>query len=125
MKNPNFILIDDDKIMLFLIEYEIKKHFDDSSIKSYSKSDVAFNFIHDNFSELKNTVLLLDLNMPVMDGFQILENLISISHTLKVIIVTSSISDEDREKALSYSFVHGYINKPLKCLELKKVLLNI
>jgi CheY-like chemotaxis protein len=35
--------------------------------------------------------------MPVMDGFQVLENLISISHTLKVIIVTSSISDEDRK----------------------------
>jgi FixJ family two-component response regulator len=75
MENPNFILIDDDKIMLFLIEFEIKKHFDNSS-KSYFKSDVAFNFIHDNFSELENTVLLLDLNMPVMDGFQVLENLI-------------------------------------------------
>ena len=125
MENPNFILIDDDETMLFLIEFEIQKHFDNSSIKSYFKSDVAFNFIHDNFSELENTVLLLDLHMPVMDGFQILENLISISHTLKVIIVTSSISDEDREKALSYSFVYGYINKPLKCLELKTVLLNI
>jgi hypothetical protein len=33
MENPNFILIDDDKIMLFLIEFEIKKHFDNSSIK--------------------------------------------------------------------------------------------
>jgi CheY-like chemotaxis protein len=61
--------------MLFLIEFEIKKHFDNSSIKSYFKSDVAFNFIHDNFSELENTVLL-DLNMPVMDGFQVLENLL-------------------------------------------------
>jgi CheY-like chemotaxis protein len=73
---------------------KLKKHFDNSSIKSYFKSDVAFNFIHDNFSELENTVLL-DLNMPVMDGFQVLENLISISHILKVIIVTSLISDED------------------------------
>jgi CheY-like chemotaxis protein len=36
--------------------------------------------------------------MPVMDGFQVLENLISISHTLKVIIVTSLISDEDRKR---------------------------
>jgi CheY-like chemotaxis protein len=35
----------------------------------------------------------------------------------KVIIVTSSISDEDREKALSYSFVHGYINKPLNWIK--------
>jgi FixJ family two-component response regulator len=96
-------LIDDDKIMLFF-NLKLKKHFDNSSIKSYFKSDVAFNFIHDNFSELENTVPIIDLNMPVMDGFQVLENLISISHTLKV-IVTSSISDEDRK--VSYSFVHG------------------
>jgi CheY-like chemotaxis protein len=48
--------------------------------------------------------------MPVMDGFQVLENLISISHTLKVIIVTSSISDEDRKRRC-LTFVHGYINK--------------
>jgi CheY-like chemotaxis protein len=125
MGNPNFILIDDDKIMLFLIEFEIKKHFDSSAIASYVRSDVAFNFIHDHHNELKDTVVLLDLNMPVMDGFQVLENLKSVSHKLKVIIVTSSMSDEDREKAMDYSFVEGYINKPLKGLELKRILANI
>lgn len=124
MEKPNFILIDDDKIMLFLIEFEIKKHFDGGSIASYMKSDVAFDFINDNSNELENTVILLDLNMPVMDGFQVLENLNTISHTLKVIIVTSSISDEDRKKTLTYPFVQGYINKPLKGLELKKILAN-
>ena len=124
MEKPNFILIDDDKIMLFLIEFEIKKHFENSSVVSYMKSDIAFNFIHNNFNELEGTVILLDLNMPVMDGFQVLENLNAISHNLKVIIVTSSISDEDRERTMTYPFVQGYINKPLKGLELKKILSN-
>ena len=124
MEKPNFILIDDDKIMLFLIEFEIKKHFVSSSIVRYDKSDVAFNFIRQNVSELENTVILLDLNMPVMDGFQVLEKLSTISHNLKVIIVTSSISDEDRERTMAYPFVKGYINKPLKGLELKKLFLD-
>lgn len=124
MENSNFILIDDDKIMLFLIEFEIKKHFENCSIVSYTKSDVAFNFIHDNSRELVNTVILLDLNMPVMDGFQVLEKLNSFSPHLKVIVVTSSISDVDREKTLIYPFVQGYINKPLKGLELKRILEN-
>ncbi|MEZ7505132.1 response regulator [Flavobacterium sp. Arc2] len=124
MEKPNFILIDDDKIMLFLIEFEIKKHFDSSSIVSYDRSDVAFNFIHHNVRDLENTVILLDLNMPVMDGFQFLENLNSFSHNLKVIIVTSSISDEDREKTMIYPFVKEYINKPLKGLDLKRIIAN-
>jgi CheY-like chemotaxis protein len=124
MEKPNFILIDDDKIMLFLIEFEIKRHFKNMSIASYVKSDAAFNFIQDNSNGLEDTVVLLDLNMPVMDGFQVLESLKSISHNLKVIIVTSSISDEDKEKAMNYSFVQGYINKPLKGLELKNLLIN-
>jgi CheY-like chemotaxis protein len=124
MGKPNFILIDDDKIMLFLIEFEIKRHFENSSIVSYVKSDVAFDFIHRNSQELGETVVLLDLNMPVMDGFQVLENLKAISHNLKVIIVTSSISDEDRKKTIAYPFVYGYINKPVKGLELKRILAN-
>jgi CheY-like chemotaxis protein len=124
MGKPNFILIDDDKIMLFLIEFEIKRHFENSSIVSYVKSDVAFDFIHRNSQELAETVVLLDLNMPVMDGFQVLESLNGISHKLKVIIVTSSISDEDRAKTMTYPFVYGHINKPLKGLELKSILEN-
>jgi hypothetical protein len=68
MENPNFILIDDDKIML--LNLKLKNILINSSIKSYFKSDVAFNFIHDNFSELENTVLLLDLKYACY-GFSI------------------------------------------------------
>lgn len=124
MENLNFIVLDDDKIMLFLIEFEIKKLFKNYTITSYDKSDVAFDFIRKNANELDNTILLLDLNMPVMDGFQVLESLNLFSHKLKVIIVTSSISDEDREKTMIYPFVYGYINKPLKGVELKSIIAN-
>jgi CheY-like chemotaxis protein len=125
MEKPKFILIDDDKIMLFLLEFEIKRCFKNMSILSYVQSDAAFDFIQDNFNALQDTVVLLDLNMPVMDGFQVLEKLRVIPHNLIVIIVTSSISDEDREKAMNYPFVQGYITKPLKGLELKNLLLKI
>lgn len=124
MINPNFILVDDDKIMLFLIELEIKKHFKDATRVSFCKSDLAFNYMKENASNLKDTVVLLDLNMPVMDGFQLLRELNSFSHTLKVIIVTSSISDQDKSEAVAYPFVLGYINKPLKALEIQNVLLK-
>lgn len=61
-------------------------------------------------------VILLDINMPVMDGFEFLDEFDRNSkcrqHT-KVFILTSSNQDEDRKKALSYSCVKGYFDKPL------------
>lgn len=123
MKKPDFILIDDDKIMLFLIEIELKKHFKDSTIISYVKSDVAVKYIQENSNELANTVVLLDLNMPVMDGFQVLEILNLIPTKLKVVIVTSSISEDDKTKTTNYPFVLNFMTKPFKGIDLQSILL--
>jgi hypothetical protein len=88
---------------------EIKKHFENSSIVSYVKSDVAFDFIHELQWVRRHGGFI---KYACYGWFPVLENLISISHNLKVIIVTSSISDEDRRKSHGLSFVHGHINKP-------------
>jgi hypothetical protein len=66
-------------------------------------------------------VVLLDLKYACYGWFKY-ENLNSISHKLKVIIVTSSISDETGKLVLS--FVHGHINKPLR-FRIKSILENI
>ncbi|WPR71920.1 response regulator [Flavobacterium sp. NG2] len=124
MKTPDFILIDDDKIMLFLIELEIKKHFKNCISLSFTKADDAVRYIQENKSELTHSIILLDLNMPVMNGFQVLEILNLNSTELKVIIVTSSISEDDKAKTMGYSFVLDYMNKPIKGLDLQSLLMS-
>lgn len=60
-------------------------------------------------------VILLDLNMPVMDGWQFLDEFTQIKPAKKITIyiVSSSIDPEDVERAKTYEDVHNYIIKPV------------
>ncbi len=60
-------------------------------------------------------VILLDLNMPVMDGWQFLDEFTQIQppHKITIYIVTSSINPEDMERAKAYEDVVNYIVKPV------------
>jgi CheY-like chemotaxis protein len=62
-------------------------------------------------------VILLDINMPEMDGFQFLDAYQQLSNTHKaravVVMLTSSPDPADRARALAHGCVHGYVVKPI------------
>ncbi|TBW25779.1 response regulator [Gramella sp. KN1008] len=72
-------------------------------------------------------VILLDLNMPIMDGWQFLDEFTSIPTKKKIIIyiVTSSINPEDMEKAKKYDSISNYLVKPISVEDLKDILENM
>jgi len=70
-------------------------------------------------------LILLDINMPEMSGFEFLDVMVEedFPHKIDVIIVTSSISGKDRAKADEYpQFVRNFITKPINIDHLKKIL---
>ena len=64
-------------------------------------------------------VIFLDLNMPIMDGYQFVDEFEKISETLKgktkIVVLTTSLNPSDFERSKKYPSITKYINKPLSC----------
>ena len=102
MININTIyIIDDDAIAIFGIKKILKRTITYDTIFEFENGAQALKHIVRNFSETGSTpdVIFLDLNMPIMDGWQFLEALLKIPIKKKLIIniVTSSIDPADAE----------------------------
>ena len=73
----------------------------------------------------KPCIIILDINMPRMNGFEFLEEYNKKDYTVKIItMLTSSDQIHDREKALQFKCVHGYSVKPLEVENLRKLIEN-
>ena len=85
----------------------VKNSTDESLIYLKSLSDV------NEFPQ----VIFLDLNMPGKDGFSFLSEFENLNEGLKlnckIIVLSSSISPDDINKASTNKFVYKYVNKPL------------
>lgn len=69
-------------------------------------------------------IIFLDIDMPLMDGFQFLDEFGNLSEKTKekcsIIMLTSSISPADVNRSKKYDYVRKYINKPLTLENLEK-----
>jgi CheY-like chemotaxis protein len=104
-------LVDDDKIFLLTAKFSLKRVFPEADIQSFSNAEEAIN----RLIEEKPDLLLLDLNMPVMDGWTFLEQLEEKGSavTFPIYIVSSSIDPSDINRANEHTHVMGFIEKPL------------
>ncbi|MGY6523019.1 MAG: response regulator [Mongoliitalea sp.] len=119
MKVKTVILVDDDPLAILISKSLIEKSGvlgGDIQLKTFDKPREAIVFMEEFAKNPEQVaVLLLDINMPLMDGFQVLEALRQSNsmHAFKVIMLTSSIAHQDRERATGYSCVVDYFSKPL------------
>jgi CheY-like chemotaxis protein len=115
----NVFVIDDDSIHQRIAQIMIEKHQLFEKYTSYTDAEKAYVFLKENVQnpELLPDIILLDLNMPVTDGWDFLDLYENIKNDLgkliRIFIVTSSVDDKDKLKAKTYSSVVGFISKPL------------
>lgn len=107
------MIIDDDDIVLFLHDLMIKESGLSTDPLGFSNGKAAMDYLQENYTVTDSYLIFLDINMPVMNGWQFLELIEERKYQVTVIIVSSSIDSADYQKAKKYPSVKEYITKPL------------
>jgi CheY-like chemotaxis protein len=118
-KFKTVLLVDDNEIDNFINEKVISSMGFAENIIIKNSADEALDFLREKSgsqSEIPE-IIFLDLNMPVKDGFGFLKDFEDLDDSVKtkskIIVLSSSISPEDINKASTNPYVQKYINKPL------------
>ena len=114
------LFVDDDPITLMLCKMVITKALFSNEIVTAKNGQEALKYYDSLKAENsinKPQLIFLDLNMPVMDGWDFLESFMtekySDFHDSKVIILSSTIDPEDLEKSKKYPMVIEFLSKPI------------
>ncbi|MEO6305716.1 MAG: response regulator [Bacteroidia bacterium] len=130
-KIKNLALIDDDDMFVFLTKKTIEYSNLVDVVKVFRNGREAINFLNENSRNVEKLpeVILLDLTMPIMDGWQFLEQYVllkpNIGKKIIIYIVSSSISPSDIERAKHINEVTDYIIKPVTKEHLIEMLKNL
>jgi CheY-like chemotaxis protein len=119
-------IIDDDSIFVFVFKKILEKNDDTREIVNIQNGQDAINVlktINKNRQKLPD-LIFLDLNMPVLDGWQFLDELekLPFKDELKIHIISSTIDSNEIAKAKNYSSVKSFISKPINAVDLARVL---
>ena len=127
-KTVSILLVDDDEINNFISIKLIKKALTNTEINSCLNGRFAI----DQLAEIQRKdpsklpdYILLDINMPIMNGWEFLDeykrlNLDPLGKS-KIYIISSSVFSNDINKARSYPIVKDFISKPLNVEKIKEL----
>ncbi|MGB6034942.1 MAG: response regulator [Cryomorphaceae bacterium] len=120
----NLILVDDDPIFQFGMQHMVKSLTNQVNLKVISSGAELLNFLSAAIAEEIPDVILLDLNMPEMSGWEVLEHLkeMDLGKKVSIYVCSSSINPADIRKANEISIVSKYVIKPIKLTELDKLI---
>lgn len=128
MKKINSIcIIDDDPITVFGIKKMLGSLAVCNNINTYGNGKIAIDSIKKMLEEELPEVIFLDINMPIMDGWQFLEEFIAlpVKKRIRINIITSSIDPLDIQKSEMYkASTHHLIvfrSKPIRKKEIEKI----
>lgn len=121
-QKTNFIIIDDSKEDCYLIKKRLQTISKNFNIKSFLSAQEAYEHINktvpDTIGDPTKNIIILDIYMPLMDGFEFVETFETLPKTIQdnylICALTSSISKSYVDKISTYKSVKYFLEKPIK-----------
>lgn len=126
--NITVCIVDDDDVYKYTINKTIEINQLAKKVIMFSDGEEAITFFNNHLDKTNDLpdIILLDLNMPIMDGWQFLEEYIElkprIGKKITLYMVSSSVDIIDLDKAEKISEISDYIIKPITPDKLKDIL---
>ena len=118
-------VVEDDPITSSITQLIVKKKLHVAQVQPHANGQRALDSLQAALRDEAAIpdLILLDLNMPLMDGWEFLDAFgrLPLAPQVCVFILTSSINPEDIEKARHYKEVRGYFSKPLDQVNLARM----
>jgi CheY-like chemotaxis protein len=110
--NRKIIIIDDDPTSNYISEFILSSMYTNIDIVSFINPVIALEKLSEmNISA--DSIILLDLNMPEMNGYEFVDSLEDIGLDCKIVILTCSKNLMDKEYSKKYEKIKGFLSKPL------------
>lgn len=126
-KDLQILIIDDDEINNFIAARLIDKIPVKTKINTRLNGLEGLDYIKSNLETPENLpdIIFLDINMPVMNGWEFLDEFESLKNKIDksvcVNMLSSSVYNDDITKAKSYTTVNKFISKPLTVEKIKEL----
>ena len=130
MKQITIWVIDDDPIYQIIVNKMIQKSELFLNTVSFKNGKDAIDAFKKKLkeNEVLPNIVLLDINMPIMDGWEFMEEMVPLksqfNEPIQIYIVSSSIAEEDKNKAKHYPQIIDYLVKPLNNNDLQMITAN-
>ncbi len=114
----HFIVIDDNKLDCFIAEKIIQNTGLNESVATFADARYALELVNSKtHSDQQNNIIIVDIQMPLMNGFEFVEAFEKLPQELQnqfvIFMLTSSINENDLNRVRNYSSVKHLLNKPL------------
>jgi CheY-like chemotaxis protein len=120
------LLVEDDPGHARLVEKNLRRASIKNRIIIFNDGQKIVNYLHNDSVASAPLLVLLDLNLPVLDGYRVLEQIKGNPDTRHIPVVVLTTTDDPREVARSYELgCDAYINKPVDYAKIAEVLVKV
>lgn len=125
----DILYVEDVKADVIIMERTLQKTRSHYTLNVVEDGEEALSYLfkkHEYVNAITPDLIFLDLNIPKIDGHEVLQRIKTDKHLklIPVIIVTTSKDDEDVYKAYD-NYANAYIRKPIKLAEFQRIIESI